>query len=421
MMGRWPLTIRGTGAVLFAVACMVLAHQFVVVELLYVGALMFAVVAVSAMAMYFVPRSEQVTRSFLPEVATVGEEVTVRARVEIRSPLPVAQGRWRDDLSAALQGDATGRFPATVSGMATGGARLIDLEYRATALRRGVNGIGPLSVTSADPFGFIRRRTAVGEPTPLTIAPQALTLIALTDLPGEAGGSLTSSSNQLGQGSDNLIPRHYVPGDSMRRIHWRASAHRDELMVRQEEQETTPAAVVVLDRGAQRWDAGARRVPGEDPGFEAAVTACVSIAAQLVSEGYHVSIIDVDGSEIVEPIDGGDRAGIRDMLTSFATVTARAATEAEALVRLFSGVQTGPLVLITGPLETADVEVLAPLPHHSALPVLVSVASQVASDQAETLGRAAATGWRAISAPAGSDFAAAWAAASERGMSRVGA
>ena len=56
----------------------------------------------------------------------------------------------------------------------------------------------------------------------------------------------------------------------MRRIHWRATAHRDELMVRQEEQESTPEATVVLDRGVLRWSPEALRAPGADAGFEAA-------------------------------------------------------------------------------------------------------------------------------------------------------
>ena len=92
----------------------------------------------------------------------------------------------------------------------------------------------------------------------------------------------------------------------MRRIHWRASAHRDELMVRQEEQETTPEAVVVLDRGAPRWAAEAMGAPGADPGFEAAVTTCVSAVARLVLDGYSVEVIDSDGTALAERIDGGD-------------------------------------------------------------------------------------------------------------------
>ncbi len=412
-MDRWPLTLRGTGAVVLGVLCFVLAHEFTVTELLYVSVLMLAVVAASIATLYLVRRSETVTRSFSPDVATVGQDVDVRSRVQIRSPLPIAQGRWSDGLPPGVTGDAAGRFPSTASGMGLGG-RAVDLDYRLTAGRRGIRSIGPLTVTSTDPFGFARRRSTVGEPARLTVAPQAVELGALTDLPGEAGDSM-HSTNQLGQGADNLIPRHYVPGDSMRRIHWRASAHRDELMVRQEEQETTPEAVVVLDRGLQRWTAEAMRAPGEDPGFEAAVTACVSVAARLVREGYRVTIVDVDGTEIVESVDSGDSAGIERMLASFATITAQRNSQPEQLVRLFAGVQTGPLVLVTGRLDDADAGVLAPLPHHSALPVLLAVAPQH-----DALAHATATGWRAAAIPPDADLSVVWNAVVDRGGRRVG-
>jgi len=412
-MRSWPLTLRGTGAVALGVLCFLLAHEFNIPELLYVCVLLMAAVAVSLGTLYLARRGESVTRVFSPDVATVGQEATVQVRVQIRSPLPVAQGAWREARGDAIAGETSGRFPATASGMSASG-HAIELEYRITALRRGIRTVGPLTVSSTDPFGFARRHSTIGEASSLTVAPQAVELGMLTDLPGEAGGSMHSTTNQLGQGADNLIPRHYVPGDSMRRIHWRASAHRDELMVRQEEQETTPEAVVVLDLGLQHWTPEAMQAPGEDPGFETAVTACVSVAARLVHEGYRVTVIDVDGGEIVEPVDGGDNAGIDRMLTAFSTVTARRISQPEHLTRLFMGVQTGPLVLITGRLDDGDVDVLAPLPHHSAMPVLLAVAPQH-----DALARAEATGWRTAAVPPDSDLAAAWIAVADRGGRRV--
>jgi len=413
-MHRWPLTLRGTGAAVLGVLCFLLAHEFKITELLYVSVLLLAVVGVSIAALYLARRGEDVTRVFVPDVAAVGEEISVRARVQIRSPLPVAQGTWRDVLGDGLEGDASGRFPATASGLSAAGSA-IRIEYRVTARRRGVRTVGPLTVASTDPFGFARRHCTIGDPASVTVAPQVVELGPLTDLPGEAGGSMHSTTNQLGQGADNLIPRHYVSGDSMRRIHWRASAHRDELMVRQEEQETTPEAVVVLDRGLQRWTPEAMQAPGEDPGFETAITACVSVVARLVHEGYRVTVIDVDGTEIVEPVDGGDNAGIDRMLTAFATVTAQRITQPEQLVRLFMGVQTGPLVIVTGRLDDGDVDELAPLPHHSAMPVLLTIAPQH-----DTLLRAESTGWRVASVPPDSDLAAAWLSVADRGGPRVG-
>ena len=39
----------------------------------------------------------------------------------------------------------------------------------------------------------------------------------------------------------------YLPGDAMKRLHWKATAHRGQLMVRQEEQQINPRAGVFLD------------------------------------------------------------------------------------------------------------------------------------------------------------------------------
>ncbi|MGB4780240.1 DUF58 domain-containing protein [Microbacterium sp.] len=412
---RWPLTARGTGAALLAVLCFVLAHQFGIPELSYLSVLLALGVAASIATLYVVRRTERVTRAFVPDVAAAGQDVLVRLRVEVRSPLPGAQGRWHDRLPDGMSGDAGGVFPQTSSGMRRDG-RAVTLEYAATALRRGILPVGPLSLVSTDPFGFARRRHLVGAPVPLTVTPLIAKFGAIADQPGEAGGSLRTTTDRLGQGTDNLVPRHYLPGDSMRRIHWRASAHRDELMVRQEEQETTPEAIVVLDRGVRRWAPEAARTPGADPGFEVAVSACVSAASRLVQEGYVVSVLDVDGTLLHDPIEGGDATGVELLAIGFATVTARRDAPVESLVAALAGATTGPLVLVTGAIDEADAAALAAVPHHSSLPVLMSV-----SATRPALVRAAETGWRVASIPPGVDLSVAWSSVVDRGGSRVGA
>lgn len=414
-MSRWPLTLRGTGAVVLAIVCFIVAHEIKVTELLYVSALLLVGVGASVATVYLVRRTEKVTRAFSPDVATVGRDVDVTLRVEIRSPLPSAQGRWRDTLPRGVDGDAHGVFPETGSGMRAAG-RTIELAYTATAQRRGIRSVGPLSVTSTDPFGFARRRHTIGAVVPLTVVPVIADFGPLAEQPGEAGGSMHSANDHMGQGSDNLIPRHYIPGDSRRRIHWRASAHRDQLMVRQEEQETNPEATVVLDRGVLRWTMDALREPGADPGFEAAVSVCVSAVARLVQEGYLVTVCDLDGTPLGVPIDGGDAAGVEQLTVDLATTTAHRGPGLDALVRLFSGTTTGPLVLITGLIEPADAATLAPLAHHSTLPILLSVAPH-----GDALSHAADAGWRVGAVPPDRDPAPVWNAAVDRGFSRAGA
>lgn len=419
-MSAWPLTLRGTGALVLAVVCGVLAQRFGIVELAYVGALLVVVVALSAATLYLLPQSARVTRSFSPDVTAVGARVHVRLTVQTRSSLPLSQGRWRDRLPDGVDsGPDTDRdgpgglFPATASAM--GGESSVELTYLARAARRGIRSVGPLSVVTTDPFGVVRRRRSVGGSSPLVIVPELVDLSPLSDLPGDAGGSTRSVADRLGQGADNLIPRTYAPGDSMRRIHWRASAHRDELMVRQEEQETTPEAIVVLDRSAHRWPITAARAAGADPGFEAAVSACLSATALLVREGYLVTVIDADGAVLCDPIEGGDIAGIEQLAIALATVTTRRDAPLDALVRLFAGVSAGPLVVVTGAIDDADVTVLAPLPPHSSLPILLAVS-------ADPVARAHATdtGWHTAVVVAPDDLAAAWADATAQADGRGG-
>lgn len=412
-MRTWPLTVRGTGAVLLGVVCFFLAHGLRLTELLYVSVLLILVVAASLTSLYLVRRTEAVSRTFRPDVVPAGSDAAVRVQFDVRSPLPSAQGRWSDRLSPGLSGEAQGVFPALASGLGAG-TQHVELEYIVRAERRGIRPIGPLSVTSTDPFGFTRRRHVIGETVPLTVTPAVIELGALDELPGSIGGSLHSETNELGQGADNLIPRVYVPGDSMRRIHWRASAHRNDLMVRQEEQESTPEATVVFDRGVRRYASEALTRPGADPGFEAAVSACASAVARLSDEGYVVTVIDVDGSTLVERIDSEDRDAVEAMTISFASLTARRDGSLAELVPLFLGVTTGPLVVVTGTFDEADAEVLVPLVHHSTLPVLLTV-----SPQGRGLAAAAEAGWRVAAIGVERSLSDAWIEAIDRESDHV--
>lgn len=417
MRRLWPLTVRGTGALILAVACFVIAGEIGVAELQYFGILLLAVIGASLASLYLTRRSDGVVRALHPEVSAVGRETVVSVRAGVRTAVPTPAGTWTDTLPAGVSGRAQGIFPALGSGLRAGaraGARWVDLSYTVTATRRGVHSLGPLYVRATDPFGLARRATVFSDRTPVTVAPAVVDLPPLADFAGEAGGTLHTTTDQLGQGADNLVARPYVPGDSMRRIHWRSTAHRGELMVRQEEQESTPEASVVLDRGVLRWSADAMTSPGADPGFETAISACVSAVARLVHDGYAVEVLDSDGTLLVERIDGGDMVEVEGMLTHFATVTARRDDHLSRLPRVFAGVMTGPVVLLIGRFDPVDAQVVAPIAHHSSLPVLFAVAPV-----GDALDRAIDAGWRACALEPDGDVAVAWGAAVGRGVSHV--
>lgn len=412
-MRVWPLTVRGTGAVILSLVCFILAHSLHLTELLYVSVLLIAVVAASLASLYLVRRTAVVSRAFRPDVAPAGGQTHVRVQVDIRAPLPSAQAKWSDKLAPGLSGDARGDFPALGSGLGAGAQR-IELDYVVQTERRGIRPIGPLSVTSTDPFGFARRRHVIGGPEPLTVTPAVVDLGALDELPGSVGGTMHAETNELGQGADNLIPRMYVPGDSMRRIHWRASAHRDDLMVRQEEQESTPEATVVLDRNVHRYGTQSLLTPGADAAFEAAVSACASAVARLSAEGYVVTVIDVDGAALVERIDSEDHTAVEEMAIAFATLTARRDGTLDDLRHLLRGTMTGPLVLVTGRFDDEDAATLAPLTGHSTMPVLLAT-----DPVGDALAHVSEAGWRAAAISIERDLSDAWIAAIDRESDHV--
>lgn len=381
MPRRRTLTLRGTGALLSGLGCLIAANMVGAPILLYIGVLLLALTVFSVLVVRLPRRAGSVTRQVSTDLLTVSETSRVMLRFTLRA-LRVPRGLWRDVLPSAVTGDSAGEYPSETG----------QLSYLITGVRRGVWPIGPLVLRTVDPFGLAQREQAFGETRSVTVVPEVFTLAPLTVKVGAAGGTAHTSSSRLGQGSDNLSPRRYIPGDSMRRIHWRATAHRGQLMVRQEEEESSPDALVILDRSAARW---ARPGADEDPTFETAVSMCASVAVHLVQEGYGVDVIDSSGT-LLGTLRGheDDRDGL---LVALALVGPRG--DARDIMSLVGGTPPGPLVYITGEIDEEDAALLRP--SGAAAPMLFATAPH--------RGAAAAAeqhGWRF--ARLGDDVTEAW-------------
>lgn len=395
------MTGRGVSALLLGIALVIAANVWASPVLLQVAVLLFAALILSALVVFAPRRSATVSRTVADDLLTVGDNTTVRVRVELRTLLRGPAGRWRDTLPPAVRGAADGAFPPAGTGSIPGGVAM-TMTYSIVGVRRGLADLGPLLLSTTDPFGLFARTDELGDVTPITIVPDVLPLPRMTDRTGRAGGTAQTSSHRLGQGSDNLSPRRYVPGDSMRRIHWRATAHRGDLMVRQEEQESSPDALVVLDRAGVRWAVGPPGAAGsagtvEDDAFDRAVTACASIAVHLVGQGFAVDVVDATGVLIGRLRGAGDER--EGLLIALAGVLPRTGEHDAGLPAASAGHTVGPLVLITGTIDPADA---ASLPHGGAgTPILLATATDRGARAA-----AEAQGWR--TATLGADPAAAW-------------
>jgi uncharacterized protein (DUF58 family) len=415
-MRWWPLTLRGAGALAFAVGGVVGAQAWGSVELLAISVLLVTLLLGSLASLYLVARPAEATRDLRPAVPRAGEPAEVRVAVNVRTALPSAAGAWRDGVPRDARVDAAGESPGGAGGVfATSAsglrapARAVTVGYRVRFARRGVHTLGPFGLTLLDPFGLTRRMLRVGGRTRVVVAPAVVELVGGFRVAGGPGGTPHAITAQRGEGADNLVARPYLPGDAMRRIHWRATARHGELMVREEEQEATPDATVVLDRSASRYGDAARETPGADPGFEAAVEACLSVAARLARDGYVVRVIDADGAPLSESLGASDRHDADRLAGALATLTTRPGDALGHVAAQFTGDAAGPVVVVTGRLGIPDTTALAPVAASSAAPVLLA-----AAPAEDALSTAAATGWRTASIAPGRDLAAAWSAAVER-------
>jgi len=389
------MTGRGVSALLIGILLVIGANVLATPVLLYVAALLFALLVLAALFVFVPRRRARVSRTVAADLLTVGHDTSVQVRVGLRTLVRAPSGRWRDGLPSAVHGSATGSFPPDDAEQIPGGTTT-TMTYPISGVRRGLASLGPLRLSTTDPFGLFVRTDELGDVTPVTIVPQVVPLPRLTDRTGRAGGTAQTSSHRLGQGADNLSPRRYVPGDSMRRIHWRATAHRGDLMVRQEEQESSPDALVVLDRAGARWVGADRETDSE--GFDRAVTACASIAMHLVDNGFAVDVVDATGVLI------GRLRGAEDerdgLLVSLAGTAPRSGERDHGLPAASEGHTVGPLVMITGTIDAADA---GALPHGGAgTPILIATAPG-----ADALSAAELQGWR--TALLGDDPADAWA------------
>lgn len=422
-----PVTARGAAALVLGGALLLVANILAAPVLLYIGVLLWALVVLAALVVHIPRRDGTVTRAVAADLLAVGEESRVIVRFDLRSLLPAPRGWWRDDLPDAVArtvtdggyaaggaGDAAGPFPPPEAPRPSRGGDGVatTLDYAIRGVRRGLWMLGPFSVATTDPFGLIRRTQHFGDTTPVTVVPEVVALAPFDDSTGRAGGTAQVAAGRTGRGADDLSPRRYAPGDSMRRIHWRATAHRGELMVRQEEQESSPDAVVVLDRAGVRWPVSGGRATtaeGPDPAFERAVSACASIALHLSDHGYAVEVVDATGVRL------GRLRGLEDdrdaLLVALARTGPRRGERDERFAAAAEGGRVGPFVVVTGRLDPAEAGALA---HGgAAMPVLLATDAL-----AGALDTARGAGWSA--ADLGDDVALAWAQAAAVGSAVSG-
>ena len=286
------LTVRGRAFLSAGLTSIAAAVLLSYPPLLRIGVLLTALPVVAAIITGASRYRISCRRVLQPARVPVGAAAQVHLRLQNAARLPSSTLLVEDRLPYTL--GSRPRF--ILRRIEPGGNRRV--AYRIRSEHRGRFEIGPLALRSADPLGLFELSRAFTAQHTLTVVPRvqpltAGTLGALWSGRGEGHAAYAAAA-----GEEDIGVREYRHGDDLRRIHWRATAHHGELMVRREERTWHSQCTILVDSRS-----GAHRGTGPAASYEWAVSAAASTAVHLLNQGYHVRLATGTGSGLIPAED----------------------------------------------------------------------------------------------------------------------
>lgn len=268
--------------------------------------IIYVIVGIYAWSLWLTPRAFRklrVERSF-NDHAFHGEQVTVTVTLsnEGRLPLP-----WLQAVESVPPELSLGTTPRRA--LSLRGRQASSFRYRVQATRRGYYRLGPLSVRAGDLFGW-KEETKQSELGYLTVYPRIIPLTEL-GLPSRLPfGTIRSQQRLFEDPARPVGVRGYRPGDSMRFINWKVSAHHDNLVVRTLQPAISLETAILLNLNVEDYD---RRTRYSTP--EWAIEVAASIAAHLVDHKQGVGLMTNGTDPLLQRSGAGEKGLAFDDVT----------------------------------------------------------------------------------------------------------
>ncbi len=264
--------------------------------------------------------------------ATVGESVHEQLKVINKSWLPAI---WVEIVDASDTLEAPIRLVTDVGSHSTRTRRPSHLFKR-----RGLYSLGPTRLRAGDPFGIYTITLMNQHASSILVTPPLLPLKQIRISSGGWSGDDKRSRGAIERNISDAGVRDYIPGDSLRRIHWPASAHFNSLIVRQ------------LDAAASRdwWifvdlDKAVQVGTGQDSTLELSIVLAASLAARGLREHRRVGLA-LAGPKLIWLEPRSDPAHRWRILKALSMAEPGSHTVKE-LVELGKPVQTATVIFIT--------------------------------------------------------------------------
>lgn len=177
---------------------------------------------------------------------------------------------------------------------------VFDWQSTFTFPSRGNYKIGPLVAEATDPFGLFHLQKKLDAAKEVIICPSTVEL-PFFNLSSEQNPGSFRYGRELAQ-SGSLIAgvRDYVLGDSLSRIHWRSTAHRGKLVVKEYDSESSEKIWLFLDLNKNHIYG-----TGIETTEEYSITIAASILKRFCDAGQQVGLIAQGSSYYYYPPRSG--------------------------------------------------------------------------------------------------------------------
>ena len=295
-----------------------------------------------------------VARRTLKELLQVG--------VEGRVDLTVTAERRTTTIAVADAFDQ-GRRAARFLLAPLGAGEPARAAYRFPTDRRGRFEIGPLRATLTDPFGLASASRRLLGTEQVIVYPQVHEIVPPPDVGGlDLDRDHPAVRARVEASGDFMTLREYAPGDDLRHVHWRSTARRGHLMMRQNETRRRAPVLLMLD---------VRPAAHDRASFERAVEAVASVATALDRAGRPFEVAWSTGATVGPP----GRRHLACVMDELAIVEPHGA---DRMLITSTRRRSSALIAVTGRLLATDVAGLGMLVRDGGLLVTVPTADQSA-------------------------------------------
>jgi uncharacterized protein (DUF58 family) len=232
-------------------------------------------------------------RQFSEQRVLFGEQVTLSVSVENAKLLPLPWLEIEDTVPRALtmtgqhiRVSLVGDTAVLENLFSARWYERITRRYTLNCTARGVHKFGPTLVRSGDVFGFISNEETLANWQYLLVYPLVVPLTRFSLPSRHPFGDRRAPRRLLEDPSRVIGVRDYAHGDSLRRIHWKATARAMQLQSKVYEPTTTYTMVIFLNVQAQ-FDT----LRGLQPELqELAICAAASVSDWALNAGYAVGL-----------------------------------------------------------------------------------------------------------------------------------